>query len=152
MFAILENHMRKILAVIGACLGLLFAHPVPSFAEAPDAVIELSGGSVAAGIGFSWGHGTLIFHGKRYAVTVSGVSLGSVGADGYTAAGSVYGLKTLRDIDGVYTSVSAEGTLAGGAGVTALKNQHGVVIQMTSTNQGLDLTLAAEGVKIALAK
>lgn len=144
--------MRKILAVFGACLGLLLAHPVVSFAEAPDAVIELSGGSVAAGIGFSWGHGTLIFHGKRYPVTVSGVSLGSVGADGYTAAGSVYGLKALRDIDGVYTSVSAEGTVAGGAGVTALKNQHGVVIQMTSTNQGLNLTLAAEGVKIALAE
>jgi hypothetical protein len=152
MFEILENHMRKILAVIGACLGLLLAHPALSFAEAPDAVIELSGGSVAAGIGFSWGHGTLIFHGKRYPVTVSGVSLGSVGADGYTAAGSVSGLKALRDIDGVYTSVSVEGAVAGGAGVTALKNQHGVVIQMTSTNQGLNLTLAAEGVKIALAK
>jgi hypothetical protein len=144
--------MRKILAIVGTCLGLLLAHPVASFADAPDAVIELSGGSVAVGIGYSWGHGTLIFHGKRYPVTVSGVSLASVGADNYTAAGSVYGLKSLRDIDGVYTSAAAEGTVGGGAGVTALKNQHGVVIQMTSTTKGLNLTLAAEGVRIVLAK
>jgi hypothetical protein len=144
--------MRKVLAIVGACLGLLLTHPVASFADAPDAVIELSGGSVAVGIGYSWGHGTVIFHGKRYPVTVSGVSLASVGANGYTAAGSVYGLKSLRDIDGVYTSAAAEGTVGGGAGVTALKNQHGVVIQMTSTTKGLNLTLAAEGVRIALAK
>lgn len=144
--------MRKILAIIGACLGLLLSYPVASFAEEPDAVIELSGGSVAAGIGFSWGHGTLIFDGKRYPVTVSGVSLASVGADGYTAAGSVYGLKTPREINGVYSSVAARGTAGAGAGVTAMQNQHGVTIQMTSTSQGLNPTLAAQGVKIALAK
>lgn len=148
----LENHMRKILAIVGACLGLLLTHSVASFAEAPDAVIELSGGSVAIGIGYSWGHGTLIFHGKRYPVTVSGFSLASVGADGYTATGSVYGLKSLSDIEGVYSSAAVEGTVGGGAGASALKNQHGVVIEMTSTTKGLNLKLAAEGVRIGLAK
>ena len=144
--------MRKTLAVIGTSLGLLLSYPVLSFAESPDAVIELSGGSVAAGIGWHWGHGTLVFHGKRYPVTVSGLSLASVGVTGYTAAGNVDNLHSPQDIDGVYTSVAAEGTLGGGAGTTAMRNQNGVVIEMTSTTVGLDLTLAAQGVKVALAR
>ena len=39
--------------VLAMGLGLLLGIS----AEAPDGVIELSGGSVAAGIGFSWGSG-----------------------------------------------------------------------------------------------
>jgi hypothetical protein len=143
--------MRHALTVVGTSLGLLLSNPVASLAQTPDAIIELSGGSVAAGIGYSWGHGTLIFHGERYPIAVSGLSLATVGVVGYSASGEVHGLKSPRDINGVYTSAAAEGTLGGGAGATAMKNQHGVVIQMTSTTQGLNLTLAAEGVKVALA-
>jgi hypothetical protein len=143
--------MRNALTVIGPSLGLLLSSPVASLAQTPDAIIELSGGSVAAGIGYSWGHGTLIFHREHYPIAVSGLSLATVGVVGYSASGEVYGLKSPRDINGVYTSVVAEGTLGVGAGATAMKNQHGVVFQMTSTTQGLNLTLAAEGVKVALA-
>jgi hypothetical protein len=32
----------------------------------PTGTIELSGGSVAIGIGYTWGKGILIFEGKRY--------------------------------------------------------------------------------------
>ena len=60
------------------------------------------------------------------------------------------GLKAPQDIDGVYTSVAAGGTLGGGGTVAAMRNQNGVVIKLTSTTQGLSLTLAAEGVKIAM--
>jgi hypothetical protein len=143
--------MRNALTVIGTSLGLLLSNPVASLAQTPDAIIELSGGSVAAGIGYSWGHGTLIFHGKHYPIAVSGLSVATVGVVGYSASGEVHGLKSPRDINGVYTSVVAEGTLGGGAGATAMKNHHGVVIQMTSTTQGLNLMLAGEGVKVALA-
>jgi hypothetical protein len=144
--------MRKALTVVGTSLGLLLSKPVVSLAQTPDATIELSGGSVAAGIGYGWGHGTLFFHGKRYPVTVSGLSLASVGVAGYSTAGTVYGLRSLQDIDGVYASVAAEGTLGGGAGATAMENQNGVVINMISRTEGLNLTLAAEGVKVAIAK
>ncbi len=143
--------MRKIAAVAALSLGLLF-HPALSFAQqAPDGVIELSGGSVAAGVGFTWGDGTLIFHGQRYPITVSGVSLASVGATQYTAAGSVYGLKNPQDIDGVFTSAAVGATVGGGGAAAAMQNQNGVTIQLASTTQGLGLTLAAEGVKISLA-
>jgi hypothetical protein len=53
--------------------------------------------------------------------------------------------------NGVFTSVAAGGTLGGGGNIAAMRNQNGVVIQMTSTTAGLSLTLAAEGVKISIA-
>ena len=144
--------MHKTVAALGLSLGLLLGQTAYVSAGTPDAVIELSGGSVAAGVGFSWGSGTLIYQGKRYPVKISGFSLASVGVTEYAAAGTVSGLKTPRDINGVYAAAAAGGTLGGGAGASAMTNQSGVTIQMTSTSEGLNLTLAAEGVKIRLAE
>ena len=86
--------MRNALAILGLGFALQLAHPVVSWGQTPDAIIELSGGSVSAGIGYSWGSGTLIFQGKRYPLNVSGLSIGSVGISDYTAAGNVTGLNT----------------------------------------------------------
>lgn len=144
--------MRRLFTVLIMGLGVLVAQPFAASAQAPDGVIELSGGAVAAGVGFSWGSGTLIYQGQRYPLKVSGFTLASVGVTHYTAAGTVTGLKTARDINGVFTSVAAGGTLGGGGNIAAMRNQNGVVIQMTSTTAGLSLTLAAEGVKISIAR
>ena len=144
--------MRKLFAVLAMALGVLVAQPLAASAQAPDGVIELSGGSVAAGIGYSWGSGALIYQGVRYPLRVSGITLASVGITHYTAAGTVTGLTSARAINGVFTSVAAGGTLGGGGNIAAMKNQNGVVIQLTSTTAGLSLTLAAEGVKISIAK
>ena len=143
--------MKKLLTVPVLALCLLLAQLGLSSAQSPAGIIELSGGSVAVGIGYSWGSGTLIFQGKRYPLKISGVSIASVGVTDYTAAGSVEGLKTPQDINGNFTAVSAGGTLGGGGNIAAMKNQNGVVIHLTSTTQGLSLTLAAEGMKITLA-
>jgi len=142
--------MRKFFALLSVGAALLFANPSVSSAQVPDGVIELSGGSVAVGIGYSWGDGTLIFQGKRYPLKISGISLASVGVTEYTAAGSVEGLKTPQDINGVFTSVGAGATLGGGGNVAAMRNQNGVVIHLTSTTAGLSLSLAAAGMKISL--
>src|ERR1700722_17194767 len=106
--------MRRFVALLGVGLALLFTNPGISSAQAPDGVIELSGGSISAGIGYSWGSGTLIFQGKRYPLKISGLSLASVGVTDYTAAGSVEGLKTPEGINGVFPSVAAGATLGGG--------------------------------------
>jgi hypothetical protein len=55
---------------------LLLGQAAPASAAAADGTIALSGGKIAAGVGYSWGHGTLIFKGKRYALNVSGIGSG----------------------------------------------------------------------------
>jgi hypothetical protein len=144
--------MKKKISLSAITVGLMLAAPVASWAQTPDGVIELSGGSVAAGIGYSWGHGTLIYRGETYRLRISGVSLASVGVTHYTAAGSVDGLKSAESINGVFTSVSAGATLGGGANISAMRNQNGVVIHLTSTTAGLGLSLAAEGMKVRIEK
>ena len=119
-------------------------------AETPTGTIELSGGSVAAGVGYTWGNGTLIFEGKKYPIKVQGISVVHVGLSDYTASGTVYNLKKISDINGVYTAVSAGAALAGGASATAMENSHGVVIQMVATHAGVNLSLGPKGVAIKL--
>ncbi|HME68645.1 MAG TPA: hypothetical protein VKM54_02120 [Myxococcota bacterium] len=120
--------------------------------KTPDGTVEFSGGSVAAGIGYSWGSGTLTYKGVKYPITVAGLSAGSVGATDVTASGSVYNLKKIEDFEGNYTSVGAGATVGGGGGVITMRNQNGVVIDGVSTTQGLKLSLDAGGVKIKLKK
>jgi hypothetical protein len=118
--------------------------------EKPSATLKLSEGQVALGIGWSWGKGVLTFKGEKHSFKVQGLSVLDIGITKADAAGSVYHLTKLSDFNGTYTAAAAEGTLGGGAGVTTMKNQNGVVINLKSTTQGVNLKLAAEGVKITL--
>lgn len=145
--------MRKVglgviaLAVVALGAGIGWA------GEMPVGTITFSGGSVAAGIGYSWGSGTLTFQGKQYPLTVEGLSVGgTVGGASITASGDVYNLKSLDDFDGNYTAATAGITVGGGAAGTAMQNQKGVVIKVTTTTKGLTVNLATAGVKLAIKK
>ena len=118
--------------------------------EKPDATVRLSAGSVAVGIGYSWGSGVLHYKGKNYPFTVSGVSVGDVGVSKAEASGSVYHLTKLEDFNGNYTAAAAGATVGGGGSAAAMQNQSGVKLNLVSTTRGLKLKLAAEGVKIQL--
>ena len=131
------------------------ATPAPAKAEKkpkPDATLMMSEGQVALGRGWSWGKGTLSYKGKKYEFKVDGLSVIDVGITKATSKGKVFNLKKIEDFNGIYTAMAAEGTLAGGAGVTKMKNQNGVVIELVSTTQGANIKLAAEGVKFAIKK
>jgi hypothetical protein len=131
-----------------ATLG--FALSVASAEDKPDATLKLSGGSVAAGIGYTWGGGTLTYKGKTYDVELSGLSVADVGATKIEARGSVFHLNKLADFDGNYTAATAGMTIAGGGSATAMQNQNGVVIQIISATQGLKFALAASGVSLKI--
>ena len=144
---------RSVIAsmLVGSFIAL-FAGLAAAQAKKPDATLTLSEGSVAVGIGWTWGKGTLSYQGKTYALKVEGLSVGEVGITRATAAGNVFGLKKLADFNGTYAAGAAGGTVGGGAGISAMKNQNGVVIELKSTTQGANLKLAAEGVKLTLEK
>ena len=137
--------------LVGSFIALL-AGLAAAQAKKPDATLTLSEGSVAVGIGWTWGKGTLSYQGKTYPFKVEGLSVGEVGITRATAAGNVFGLKKLADFNGTYAAGAAGGTVGGGAGISAMKNQNGVVIELKSTTQGANLKLAAEGVKLTLEK
>jgi hypothetical protein len=117
----------------------------------PDGTVDFTGGSIAAGIGFSWGHGKLSYGGQFHSFKISGLSIVDVGAANISAAGQVYNLKSLADFNGNYVAMTAGMTVAGGASAAYLKNEHGVIIKLHSTEAGLRFNLSADGVKVTLA-
>jgi hypothetical protein len=118
----------------------------------PSAYVWLSGGSVAIGIGYTWGHGTLYNSKdqKQYKFKLSGVSIADVGGAGITAEGEVYNLATPADLSGNYSAVTAGVTIIEGGSVAYLKNDKGVVIKLHSQTGGLRFNLSANGMKITL--
>jgi hypothetical protein len=152
--------MRRIMVSLAACALLSAAAyagdsdsstPVAQDAR-PDATLTLKGGSVAAGIGYTWGHGELEYHNNLQRFSIKGVSVVDVGATDFSASGYVYNLKKLEDFSGNYVAAGAGITVAGGGTALYLKNEHGVVIKLIATDVGLKFTLSADGVHVALKK
>jgi hypothetical protein len=117
---------------------------------APDATIELSGGVVAAGIGYQWGHGDVVYQGQKHRFSLSGLSIVDVGASSYTASGLVYNLHNIQDVNGHYAAAGAGLTVAGGGEADYLRNEKGVVIKLLAASKGLRFNLSANGMKVQL--
>jgi len=143
---------RSIVSLAAILLFSLAAVSVAADKKTPDATVKLSEGSVAVGIGWSWGHGTLTYKGKDYKFKVEGLSVGEVGVTKAEATGNVYDLKKLEDFDGIYGAASAGIAVQEGKGATAVINPKGVQIVLTSITKGATLKIAAEGLKIKLEK
>ena len=142
----IHRSVMGVLAIV--CVGIAPAGAIA--ASKPDATLKLSGKSVAAGVGYSWGSGTLTYKGKRHSFRVDGLSVGDVGASSITATGNVYHLKRLEDFDGQYTAVSAGAAAGGGGGVGSMRNANGVVIDLKATTRGVKLKAGVDGIKMKL--
>jgi len=106
--------------------------------------------SVALGVGVSWGDGKLSYQGKTHTFSVKGLSVVDVGVSKVSARGKVFHLKNLEDFTGTYAAAQAGVAVGGGMSVVALRNQNGVVLELTSTQTGVKFTLAGEGIEVKL--
>jgi hypothetical protein len=140
--------------VLGFAAATAASAAAPPVAEGaiPSAYVWLSGGVVAIGIGYTWGHGTLYFSKdqKQYKFKLSGVSVADAGGAGITAEGEVYNLSSPADLSGNFSAVTAGVTIIEGGSVAYLKNDKGVVIKLHSQTGGLRFNLSANGMHITL--
>lgn len=116
----------------------------------PIGEVTIEAKTVAAGIGFSWGDGKLKFKGKEYPFKVKGLNVAAVGFAKINAVGDVYNLEKVSDFAGNYVAVEAGLTLAKGAAGLIMRNPRGVVINMRSAQQGVQLSLGVDGFSIDL--
>ena len=147
----MRNRMSSWIGMAAAAVLLVAAVAVAGD-KPPDATVRLSQGSVAAGVGWSWASGELMYQGKTYHFKAEGLSVAEVGVTKAEATGNVYNLKSLDDFTGVFAAASAEGTAVKGAGVSSLRNAKGVVINLKSETKGANLKIAASGLKFELEK
>jgi hypothetical protein len=115
--------------------------------------VTVTATSVAAGIGWTWGTGELtLLDGSSHPFKVSGLDVVAVGIKQATGVGKVYHLKKLEDFEGQYVKATAGATVGGGMSVTSMRNDKGVVINLTGVGQGIDFRLAASGMEVTLVK
>jgi hypothetical protein len=116
----------------------------------PIGEITLEAMQMAAGVGYSWGDGVMKFQGKEYRFTVQGLNVAAVGISKINAVGDVYNLKTAADLAGNYVAVSAGLSLAKGAAGLSMRNDKGVVINLRSAQQGVQLNLGVDGFNLKM--
>jgi hypothetical protein len=109
---------------------------------------ELKGGWF---IGGSAGGGTLLFHGRRYPLSVGGVSAGLVfGGSETRLQGTVSNIRSPSDVAGVYGAAGAGVAIGVGARVIILKNEKGAVLRLSGRQIGLLANADVSGLVIGL--
>ena len=116
----------------------------------PPPFVELERNSIGAGIGLSWGDGTIYWEGEAHAFDVKGLRVGDLGLARMMGEGYVQNLERLEDFAGTYVAVEAGATAGKGGSAIAMRNEHGVVISLRTETEGLGLTLGAAGFQVDL--
>ena len=80
-----------------------------------------------------------------------GLGIGGVGVSRLEASGTVYNMRSLRDINGVYVQVRSGWAIGNqGRGKMWLQNSNGVYLKLQARRQGFALSLGADGMVIQL--
>jgi hypothetical protein len=131
-------------------LSCLVAFAAFAAEPTPSGRVSISSKAVAIGVGVTWGDGTLSYGGKTYIFSVSGLSVVDLGISSITSTGEVFNLNSASDFAGNYAAGEAGIAIAGGPSDVIMKNEHGVVLRLHGTQQGVRFTLAPQGVAIKL--
>jgi hypothetical protein len=102
-------------------------------------------------IGGSGGSGTLIFKGRRYPLSIGGLSYGfTFGASQTDFRGTVSNIRWPQDVEGVYVAGSAGAALGRGAQVIVLTNQNGAVLTLSGQSIGAIVSADLNGLALSL--
>ncbi len=139
--------MQHLVFLAAAACGLVLSGPALA-EDAPSGTIKIESASIALGIGVTWGEGELTYQGKVYKLSVNGLSVVDLGVSGVTAIGKIYHMNKLEDFPGNSVAGQVGVVLGGGVSGTHMQNQNGVIMNLSATQTGAKLTLAAEGAQI----
>jgi hypothetical protein len=132
-----------ILAVAGVGLS--------STAQAASGTVRISVVKGGFFVGASGGQGTLTFQGRRYPLSIGGLSAGLVfGASQTALVGRVTNIRRASDIAGVYGAVGAGAAVGVGAGVIVLNNGNGARLELQGRQVGLIANVDLSGLQISL--
>ena len=154
----MRSTRRVMLTALAAGAIVISSAAVPQASAAPDpaapgpvtGTITLAAQGAAAGIGYTWGDGVLIFHGKHYHFTVNGITIADVGYSKVNGTGRVYHLRNLKDFSGTYAAATGQATVGNGIGGQILQNGNGVQIRIDQFTRGARLEGSVDGITLTL--
>jgi lipid-binding SYLF domain-containing protein len=148
-----DSDMGMLHRLRAGLIGLiaLVGASVSSTAYADSGTIRITVLKAGWFIGGSGGSGVLVFHGRRYPLSIGGISAGLVfGASQANFVGTVSNIFRPSDVAGVYGAASAGAALGVGAGTIVLSNDKGAVLSMNGSQVGLIANLDLSGLAISL--
>ena len=111
-------------------------------------IVVLKGGWF---VGASGGSGTLTFHGRRYPLSIGGLSAGLVfGASQTYLSGRVSNIFRPSDVAGVYGAGGAGAAVGRGVSAIVLANQNGAVLELSGRQTGLMVNADLSGLAISM--
>jgi hypothetical protein len=136
-----------VVAALVAIAGMTFSSAV----YADSGIIRISVLKGGWFIGASGGSGTLIFHGRRYPLSIGGLSAGLVfGASQTYLSGTVSHIRRPSDVAGVYGAAGAGAAIGRGVGSIVLTNEKGAVLRLQGRQTGLMVNADLSGLAISL--
>ena len=138
------------LTVVAMLLGLTYAVAAQPTSPYIIGTVTLHSTQVAAGVGITWGDGTLMFKNKGYTFQVKGLNAGSVGISKIDAKGDVYNMKDVSEFAGHYALAQAGIAFIKGEKGLIMRNENGVVINLKALQKGVNLSLGGGGMTIIM--
>lgn len=142
--------------VLGGLVSVLLAPLAAGAAEASAAAgnsgrisFRITRAGLIVGVG--GGTGTLSFNGKKYPLSIGGISLGAtIGIASADFVGRVRHLRRASDIAGTYSAIGAGLAAAGGGSVARLRNSRGVELEVSGKQVGFMASVDLSGLRIRL--
>lgn len=142
----------KILSVLRVgLLALVALFGAMSMANAAEGTISIKIVKAGFVVGGSVGEGTLTFQGRKYPLSVGGLSYGfTFGASETRLRGKVKNIRRASDIEGVYAQGGAGAALIEGAQAVILTNQKGAILELAGEQKGVIVSLDLSGLALTL--
>lgn len=120
-------------------------------AHADSGSIRFSVYKAAFFVGGSGGEGTLTFHGRKYPISIGGISGGlAFGASKTYFQGKVRNIRRASDATGVFGAAGGGGALGRGAQLIVMTNDKGARLELTGRQVGLQVNADLSGLAISL--
>jgi hypothetical protein len=143
--------MRFFNSLRAGLVALLALFGAVSAAHADSGTVQIRIFKAGFVIGGSAGSGALYFHGRRYPLSIGGLSYGfTFGASETRFHGRVTNIRRPSDIQGVYAQAGAGAAAGRGAQAVVLTNQHGAVLTLTGEQAGLIVSVDLSGLALSL--
>ncbi|MFD1983871.1 hypothetical protein ACFSOZ_14515 [Mesorhizobium newzealandense] len=143
----ISSPFRSVAFAVVAAAGVSLA----GAAHADSGTIRFAVYKAAFFVGGSGGEGTLTYHGRRYPISVGGISGGlAFGVSKTYFKGTVRHISRVRDVTGVYGAAGGGGALGKGAQVIVMTNAKGAQLELTGKQVGMQVNADLSGMAITV--
>ena len=153
----MNKYMSSVVTALVLAGGLVVAGAVTAAEKTATGEPKILSGSVkidSTQIAFlvsgKMGGGVLAFQGIDHSFSIGGLGVGGIGVQKLRAVGAVYNLTDVSKFPGTYVQARAGATLGTGKNVMSLSNQHGVIMELKASTEGVALSVGVDGMIVKM--